>query len=282
MSLTPFRERQIRYYIQQVEKGAYLSVSGELRQSLAHADSYSLEEALAICDMCKDYRTVLSPPRNEPAVLVACECSSIVQQAFTSRGIPAWSCDLLPAFNGSSAFRHIQDDVLQVLNHMPWSLVIAHPPCTYLCSSGMHWTTRGKRDPQLTEDALALVRKLLDCAPRVCVENPVGVISTRIRKPEQYIQPYNFGEDASKKTGLWLKGLPLLEPTNYIEPRIIDGKPRWANQTDSGQNRLRPSPDRCRRRSVTYPGIAAAMAEQWGRLILPYNKCTKNTTTINE
>jgi len=129
----------------------------------------------------------------------------------------------------------------------------------------MHWTRRGLRDPQLTEDALAFVRLLMDAPiPRICIENPVGVISTRIRPADQYIQPYQFGEDASKKTGLWLKNLPKLEPTEYIEPRYVNGKPRWGNQTDSGQNRLGPSEYRWKVRSKTYWGIANAMATQWG------------------
>ena len=128
----------------------------------------------------------------------------------------------------------------------------------------MHWTTRGLRDPKLTEDALAIVRKLLDAdIDKIAVENPVGAISTRIRKPDQYIHPYQFGDDASKKTGLWLKGLPCLVPANYIEPRMVGGKPRWSNQTDSGQNRLGPSQDRWKQRSKTYQGIANAMAQQW-------------------
>jgi len=146
-----------------------------------------------------------------------------------------------------------------------WDLMIAHPPCTYLSVSGMHWTARGLRDPQLTEDALAFVQLLMN-APidRICIENPVSVISSRIRKPEQTIQPWQFGHDASKRTCLWLKSLPTLAPTSIIEPRIVDGRKRWGNQTDSGQNRLGPSDDRWKIRSETYAGIANAMAEQWG------------------
>jgi hypothetical protein len=102
--------------------------------------------------------------------------------------------------------------------------------------------------------------------PRIAVENPVGCIGTRIRKADQYIQPYEFGHDASKRTGLWLKGLPKLQPTQYVEPRIVDGKPRWGNQTDSGQNRLSPSESRATERSRTFTGWAEAMADQWGSL----------------
>jgi hypothetical protein len=128
----------------------------------------------------------------------------------------------------------------------------------------MHWTTRGRRDPKLTEDALEFVRLLMHAnIPRRALENPVGIISKRIRKPDQIIQPYQFGEDASKKTCLWLHGLPKLKPTGYVEPRIVNGKPRWGNQTDSGQNKLAPSDTRWKERSATYHGIARAMAEQW-------------------
>jgi hypothetical protein len=129
----------------------------------------------------------------------------------------------------------------------------------------MHWTRRGLRDPQLTEDALMFVRLLMD-APiaRIAVENPVSVISSRIRKPDQIVQPWMFGHDASKKTCLWLKGLERLTPTNIVEPRIVNGRKRWGNQTNSGQNKLPPSADRWKIRSETYSGIAAAMATQWG------------------
>jgi hypothetical protein len=146
-----------------------------------------------------------------------------------------------------------------------WDLMIAHPPCTYLSVSGMHWTTRGLRNPQLTTDALAFVRLLMD-APisRIAIENPVSVISTRIRKPDQIIQPWQFGHDASKKTCLWLKGLAPLKHTQIIEPLMVNGCKRWANQTASGQNKLPPSVDRWKIRSATYPGIADAMAHQWG------------------
>ena len=194
-------------------------------------------------------------------VLVACESSGVVRDAFRARGHFAMSCDLLPAERPGP---HHQGDVRELLGQ-EWDLLIAHPPCTYLSVSGMHWTTRGLRDPKLTEDALDLVRLFMD-APieRIAIENPVSVISSRIRKPDQIIQPHQFGHDASKKTCLWLKNLPLLKPTQLIEPRIVDGKPRWANQTDSGQNKLPPSKDRWRLRSKTYQGIADAMAAQWG------------------
>lgn len=195
-------------------------------------------------------------------VLVACESSGAVRDAFIRAGHYAASCDLLPS--ESPLGDHFQCNVLDILDH-DWDLLIAHPPCTYLSVSGMHWTTRGLRDPKLTEDALEFARALMD-APieKIAIENPVSVISSRIRKPDQIIQPYQFGHDASKKTCLWLKNLPLLKPTNHIPGRSVNGKLRWANQTDSGQNRLPPSKDRWKIRSQTYWGIAQAMAEQWG------------------
>ncbi len=212
-------------------------------------------------------------------VLVACEFSGVVRRAFRERGHDAWSCDLLPAEDGSPY--HIQGDVLEVLHgwHQPiirtplstpdqgfignWDLMIAHPPCTYLSVSGMHWTNRGLRDPKLTEDALAFVKSLMAAPiPRKCIENPVSIISSRIRKPDQIIQPWYFGHDASKKTCLWLENLPILKETNRLPG---DDKTRRANQTSSGQNKLGPSADRWKLRSVTYPNIAAAMAEQWGK-----------------
>ena len=196
-------------------------------------------------------------------VLVACENSGVVSKAFRDRGHEAWSCDLLPT-TGDSRW-HLQYFAEKVILDSDWDLLIAHPPCTYLSVSGMHWTTRGFRDPKLTEDALGIVKLLMD-APieKICIENPVSIISSRIRKPDQIIQPYEFGHNASKKTCLWLKGLPKLLPTQYVEPRIVDGKKRWFNQTDSGQNKLGPSRDRWKERSKTYQGIANAMAAQWG------------------
>lgn len=194
-------------------------------------------------------------------VLVACEYSGRVRDAFIRKGHEAVSCDLLPT---DVEGPHYQGDVFDIIND-GWDLMVCHPPCTFLSVSGMHWTKRGLRDPQLTEDALEFVQKLLN-APidKIALENPVSIISSRIRKPDQVIQPWQFGHDASKKTCLWLKNLPLLQPTNVIEPRIVDGKKRWGNQTDSGQNRLGPSEDRWKIRSETFEGIAEAMAQQWG------------------
>lgn len=194
-------------------------------------------------------------------VLVACEFSGRVREAFIRKGHDAYSCDLLPTLIDG---QHIQHDVRDIL-HCGWDLMIAHPPCTYLAASGLHWNKRRPERALLTELALEFIRLLLN-APieKIALENPIGCINTRIRKPDQIIQPYLFGEDASKSTCLWLKNLPPLTPTLYIEPRIVDGKKRWANQTDSGQNKLTPSEDRWKLRSLTYLGIASAFAEQWG------------------
>jgi site-specific DNA-cytosine methylase len=195
-------------------------------------------------------------------ILVACEYSGVVRDAFLRAGHYALSCDLLPCESTASG-DHYQGDVRDVLDH-GWDLMIAHPPCTYLSVSGMHWTRRGLRDPKLTEDALGFVRALMDAPIEgIAIENPVSVISSRIRKPDQIVQPWQFGHDASKKTCLWLKNLPLLHATKIVEPRIVNGRKRWGNQTDSGQNRLPPSADRWKIRSATYQGIADAMAAQW-------------------
>lgn len=196
-------------------------------------------------------------------VLVGCEYSGRVRNAFRDAGHDAWSCDLLPSEDDSPF--HVQGDVLPLLNQK-WDLGIFHPPCTYLAVSGLHWNTRNPERAAKTEEALEFVRTLMS-APikRIAVENPVSCISSRIRKPDQIIQPYEFGEDASKKTCLWLKNLDLLTPTQMVAPRLVDGKPRWSNQTDSGQNRLGPSEDRWKERSRTFVGVAKAMAEQWGR-----------------
>ena len=179
-------------------------------------------------------------------VLVGCESSGTVRRAFAARGHDAWSCDLLPAQDGDP--KHIVGDVLDALRSRDWDLAILHPPCTYLASSGLHWNHRVPGRAEKTEQALQFVRDLWDAAahiPRVCTENPAGLIGTRLRKASQFVQPYSFGDDASKATGLWLRGLPLLVATGpAVPPRIVDGKPRWANQTDSGQNRLAPSPTR--------------------------------------
>lgn len=217
-------------------------------------------------------------------VLIGCESSGTIREAFRKRGHDAWSCDLLPADDGSKF--HFQGNLLDYLNH-GWDLLIAHPPCTYLTNSAAWAYTDGpyhqKVKPgtlvgaarrEAREEALEFVRVLMEAdIERIAIENPVGVISTRIKPATQYIQPYDYGDDASKKTGLWLKNLPPLQPTKYVEPRLVEypkgsGKmvKRWGNQTDSGQNKLPPSEDRWKVRSKTYQGWAEAMADQWGRL----------------
>ncbi len=205
-------------------------------------------------------------------VLVACEFTAKVRDMFRAAGHDAWSSDLEPT-EGDPTY-HIVGDVRLILNQ-GWDLMICHPPCTYLCSSGLHWNKRRPERALLTAAALDFVRLLLDAdIPKIALENPVGCISTEIRPYDQAIQPYEFGHDASKKTCLWLKNLPLLvpDPAKYVEPRYVDngeGKllPRWANQTDSGQNKLGPTKVKKKRgddRARTYEGIAAAMVAAWG------------------
>lgn len=191
-------------------------------------------------------------------ILVACEFSGRVRESFRELGHDAWSCDLLPSEIESA--HHLQVDILTIIED-GWDMMIAFPPCTNLAISGARWFKEKKSEQ---ENSLEFVRRLLDAPiPKIALENPVGIISTRIRKPDQIIQPYQFGEDASKKTCLWLKSLPKLEPTQYVEPHLINGKKIWANQTPSGQNKLGPSPTRAQERGRTYWGVARAMAAQW-------------------
>ena len=179
-------------------------------------------------------------------VLIACEFSGIVRDAFRARGHDAWSCDLLPSERGPA--NHIQGDVKNWFN-LDWDLMIAHPPCTHLAVSGARWFA-GKQPEQA--EALDFVRLLLAAPiPRIALENPVSIISSRIRKPDQIIQPWQFGHGETKATCLWLKGLPRLVPT-----QIVDGR-------EARVHRQAPSPDRWKERSRTLPGIAAAMADQW-------------------
>ncbi len=188
-------------------------------------------------------------------VLIACEYSGIVRDAFLAKGHDALSCDLLPT---DSPGPHYQGSVENILND-GWDLMIAHPPCTHLAVSGARWF-KDKQEEQ--KEALNFVRLLLD-APidKIALENPVSIISSRIRKPNQIIQPWEHGHPHSKKTCLWLKNLPNLTPTNIL-PLPDNGV--WENQTPSGQNKLGPSEDRWKIRSKTYEGIAGAMAQQWG------------------
>jgi hypothetical protein len=197
-------------------------------------------------------------------VLVACEESGIVRDAFAALGHDSWSCDLL-----ERPGKHICDDVLLHLED-GWDLLIAHPPCTYLSVSGLHWNRRRPEREKLTHEAMIFVLNLMgegfvdNPIPRIALENPVSCISTLYRKPDQIIQPWQFGHPESKATCLWLKNLPPLVPTNVLTPRGGNPNRGWDNQTPSGQNKLGPSPERSAMRSRTYPGIAKAMAEQWG------------------
>lgn len=200
-------------------------------------------------------------------ILIGCEYSGVSRRAFTALGHDVISADFEPAEDDSPY--HYQGDVFDLIDDMQFDLAIFHPPCTYLSVSGLHWNKRGimvdgRPRAELTEEALDFVRRLMAVnIPRIAIENPISCISTRIRKPDQIIQPYQFGDDASKATCLWLKNLPKLRPMQFVEPRIVNGKKRWANQTDSGQNKLTPSDNRWKDRSRTYPGIAAAWADQW-------------------
>jgi hypothetical protein len=197
-------------------------------------------------------------------VIVGCETSGRVREAFRKLGNDAWSCDILPADDGSKY--HHQCDLVELMKRDPsWDLGIFHPPCTYLSSSGLHWNKRVPGRQEKTDEALNFVRFLMALPIRMkAIENPIGCISSKIRKPDQIIHPYMFGDDASKATCLWLFGLPKLTHTHMVKPRMVNGLPRWSNQTDSGQNKLSPSADRWKLRSETYPGIANAMADQWG------------------
>lgn len=188
-------------------------------------------------------------------VLIACEYSGAVRDAFIAQGYDAISCDILPT---DVPGPHYQGDVRDILED-GFDLMVAHPPCTHLAVSGARWF----KDKQIEQaEALDFVRLLL-AAPidKIALENPISIISSRIRKPNQIIQPWQFGSPESKSTCLWLKNLPNLIPTDIL-PLPASG--RWNNQTPSGQNKLGPSPDRWKERSKTYQGIAEAMAQQWG------------------
>lgn len=200
-------------------------------------------------------------------ILIGFESSGKIRDAFTRLGHDAHSCDLLPS---QSPGNHYQANIWEVLattfNH--WDLFIGHPVCTYVYGSGIHWNKRTPGRAEKTLQAVEDFKKLLSFPiPKMVLENPIGVLSTLICKPTQIIQPYQFGEDASKATCLWIRGLPKLNGTNYYPPRMVGDKKRWSNQTDSGQNRLGPSDDRWKERSKTYQGIADAMANQWNNYL---------------
>lgn len=195
-------------------------------------------------------------------VLVACEFSGAVRRAFRELGHEAWSCDLLPAEDGSEF--HIRDDALWTIRLHKWDLMIAHPPCTYLTNSGERWLKDNPERQQLREEALAFVLALWN-APieQIAIENPIGHLSTAWMRPHQIIQPYQFGHPEWKSTCLWLKNIPPLYPTHCIEPDATVGGGKKPGRISSRLHRLPPSPERQRERSRTYPGIADAMAAQW-------------------
>ena len=196
-------------------------------------------------------------------VLVACEFSGTVREAFNKLGHDAWSCDLLPT---DVEGQHIQGDVLKILNNQHWNLIIAHPPCTFLTvSNAKNWAELQANGKQ--QAAIDFVEAIYfsDC-PHICIENPVGALSTRSKlgKATQYIQPFEFGHPEQKKTGLWLKGLPTLKGTKFID---VSGLPK--NQVQR-LHYLPPSKDRWKLRSTTYQGIADAMATQWSNYLLTH------------
>jgi site-specific DNA-cytosine methylase len=178
-------------------------------------------------------------------ILVACEFSGIVREAFAKRGHDVWSCDLLPT---EIPGQHIQDDVIEHLNS-GWDLMIAHPPCTHLAVSGARWfKDKIIQQEEAIKFFMALVKAPIE---KICIENPVCIMSRLHRKPDQIIQPWQFGHGETKKTCLWLKGLPLLNPTNIVGGRI------------ARVHRMPPGPNRWKERSRTFQGIADAMADQW-------------------
>jgi len=181
-------------------------------------------------------------------IIVGCEFSQIVTKAFRERGHEAYSCDILPT-EGNPEW-HFQEDILELLKREQFDLGIFHPPCTHLAVSGARWF-KDKQEEQA--EALEFVRRLLNAPiPRIALENPISIISSRIRKPDQIIQPWQFGHGETKATCLWLKNLPLLKPTN-----VVDGR-------ENRIHKMPPSEDRWKERSRTYPGIAEAMSSQWG------------------
>jgi len=185
-------------------------------------------------------------------ILVACEESGVVRDAFIQRGHHAVSCDLIPSSSGNDN-PHIIGDALETIRSRSWDMIIAFPPCTYLCSSGLHWNKRRPERAILTDKAFEFFMEIAnaDC-DRIAIENPIGCVSTRWRKPDQIVQPWMFGHGETKATCLWLKGLPKLTPTDVVEGRE---QRIW---------RMPPSKDRSKLRSKTYTGIALAMAQQWG------------------
>jgi site-specific DNA-cytosine methylase len=199
-------------------------------------------------------------------VLVACEESQEVCKAFRLLGHEAYSCDILPCSGGHPGW-HFKKDVFEVIELEHWDLMIAHPPCTHLCVSGARWFTNGYKDIKLRDDALEFVKKLMNVnIERIAIENPISIISTKIRKPDQIIRPFQFGENSTKAICLWLKNLPKLKETKVITPTKHTSKSGlvydewWFNTC-----LISDLTERAKVRSKTFPGIAKAMANQWGK-----------------
>jgi len=191
-------------------------------------------------------------------ILVACEESQTVTKAFRALGHEAYSCDIIPCSGGHPEW-HLEQDVAPLLAE-PWDMVIAFPPCTDLAVSGARHFAAKRLDGR-QQRSIAFFEQFTRLECKWAIENPVGIMSSLYRKPDQIVQPFQFGHPESKKTCLWLHGLPLLKPTDVL-PLPTSGY--WENQTPSGQNKLGPSPERAALRSKTYQGIADAMAAQWG------------------
>jgi len=232
------------------------------------------------------FRIPVLEQRQEPAhdggsgmrVLIGYSCCALTLEAFERAGCEAWTCDMLPARGRPD--RHLQCDVWEVAQDR-WDMGLFHPMCTFLTVSAAWAFTDGPYHQQVKpgtlvgearrearREALDNFRRILALPYPKAIENPApSFVSKAIRPPDQTIQPYQFGDDASKRTGLWLDGLPKLRPAQWVAGRIVNGRERWSNQTDSGQNRLPPSDTRWLDRSATYPGIAQAMGAQWGGYI---------------
>lgn len=200
------------------------------------------------------------------AVLIACEESQTVTKAFRNLGVEAFSCDVEPCSGGHPEW-HLQEDVIPLLRK-PWELIVAFPPCTHLAVSGAKWFNEKRQDGR-QQQGIDFFMRFAECdCERVAIENPVGIMSTQWRKPEQIIQPYEFGDPFSKKTCLWLKGLPKLVGTCLVDSgeRIVSPSGKTMAKWYSDAFRLPPA-ERAKVRSKTFPGIANAMADQWSRVI---------------
>lgn len=191
-------------------------------------------------------------------VLIGCECSAVVRDAFRRRGVNAWSCDLEPC-DGDARW-HYQMDVFEAIKRQPWDLAIFHPPCTHLAVSGARHFPE-KRKSGVQQEALQFVRDLMDCGvPKIAIENPISIISSAIRKPDQIIQPWQFGHPETKATCLWLKGLPLLHTVHNVYEEMMALPVSERHRI----HRMPPGPGRAKERSKTFDGIAIAMSYQWG------------------